>query len=157
MEVGRQLSNSLEQMRLEIKSQGSAQGALLCDYAVFKEMYALHMRNLERMGTSMYLGLVMVGAVAGQLSAARQEEIMGELGGLLQGSLRKGDTIAQMNANTYALLLPMVDRQTSVMVMERLKRAFARRYPGDGLLMAYRVGPISECRPLRKGKGKSIC
>lgn len=157
MEAGQMLSDSLEALRRDIASQNSAQGALLCDYDMFREIYVLHMRNLERLGTSMYLALIMVGAVAGELSASRQDEIMQELGQLLQESLRKGDTIAQVNANTYAVMLPTVNRNSSIMVMERLKRAFSQRYPGDGLIMAYRVGPVSEYRALRKGKGKDIC
>ncbi|MCQ2420933.1 MAG: amidohydrolase family protein, partial [Clostridia bacterium] len=56
IEASRSLDYSLGNIRQELRESGSQTGAFICEYIVFKEIYNLQMRNLERSGTTMFLG-----------------------------------------------------------------------------------------------------
>ena len=144
IQAGKTLDFNLETIRTELREHGEVRGAFVCEYAVFKEIYNLQMRNLERLGSTMFLALVMVSSVSGEpLDPLKQNDVMQGLLAILKDNLRKGDTITQFSPTMYALLLPTVNYTTGNMVMERVKRFFYRRYPNSNILFNFRVGPLS--------------
>ncbi|MEF9895477.1 MAG: BTAD domain-containing putative transcriptional regulator [Clostridia bacterium] len=144
MQAGKTLEFSLDSIRGELREHGEVSGAFVCEYAVFKEIFNLQMRNLERLGSTMFLGLVMIGGLDGRpLEPLKQNDIMQGLLEILRKNLRKGDTITQFSPTLFALLLPTVSYQTGNMVMERVKRFFYRKYPNSNVLFNSRVGPLS--------------
>lgn len=144
IQAGKTLDFNLETIRTELREHGEVRGAFVCEYVVLKEIYNLQMRNLERLGSTMFLALIMVSSVSGEpMDPLKQNDVMQGLLAILKDHLRKGDTITQFSPTMYALLLPTVNYTTGNMVMERVKRFFYRRYPNSNILFNYRVGPLS--------------
>jgi len=142
--AGRTLDFNLDSIRSELRESGEQRGAFVCEYAVFKEIFNLQMRNLERLGSTMFLAVIMVSTLNGQpMESLKQENTMQGLLEILKGNLRKGDTITRFNPTIMALLLPMVNYTTGNVVMERIKRLFYRKYPNSNVVFNYRIGPLS--------------
>jgi DNA-binding SARP family transcriptional activator len=144
LKAGKTLDMDIDAIRKELTEYGSQRGAFVCEYAVFKEIYNLQMRNLERMGSTMFIALIMVTSIGTQqIEPMRLNDIMQTLQKTLTSNLRKGDTITHFSASQYALLLPLVNHDTGKMVLERIKRAFYKACPNSAIMFSYRLGPIS--------------
>lgn len=140
--AGKTLDFSLKAIRSELR-ENDKRDAYICEYAVFKEIYNLQMRNLERMGTTMFLAIIMVRPYDEQvMDNIRQNSIMNGLLQILSQNLRKGDIITRFAPAMIALLLPTVNYATGHMVLERVKRVFYRQYPNSNIVFDYRVGPL---------------
>ena len=142
--AGKTLDFNLESIRNELRESGDRRGAFVCEYAVFKEIFNLQMRNLERLGATMFLAIIMVSPYNDkEIDNMRQNQIMDGLMEILKQNLRKGDTITRFAPTIFALLLPTVNYNTGGMVLERIKRVFYRSYPNSNIVFNYRVGPLS--------------
>ncbi len=148
IQAGSSLEMNLDSMREELQEYGDIHGAFECEYAVFREIYNLQLRNLERFGTNMYLAMIMVSSMDGEpIDPLRLDDIMKGLAGILKERLRKGDTFTHFTPSQFALLLPTVTDETSHMVIERIKRYFYQRYPNSNVMFSYRVGPLNPAQP----------
>ena len=142
--AGKTLDFNLESIRNELRESGERSGAFVCEYTVFKEIFNMQMRNLERLGASMFLAIVMISPYNDkEIDNISQNQIMDGLLEILKQNLRKGDTITRFAPTIYALLLPTVNYNTGGMVLERIKRVFYRSYPNSNIVLNYRVGPLS--------------
>lgn len=142
--AGKTLDLNLESIRNELRESGEQRGAFVCEYAVFKEIYNLQMRNLERLGSTMFLAVIMVGDPEDpNMDSMKQDNIMNSLLEILRTNLRKGDTITHFSPTIFALLLPTVNYTTGNMVMERIRKLFYKKYPNSSIPFNYRVGPLS--------------
>ena len=155
---GKTLDLNLESIRNELRESNEQRGAFICEYMVFKEIFNLQMRNLERLGSTMFLGVIMVGNLDGSvMDSMRQDNIMQGLIEILRQNLRKGDTVARFSPTIVALLLPMVNYNTGHMVMERVKARFYQKYPNCSVAFNYRIGPLSsETKAEIKGKSTAL-
>ncbi len=146
---GKTLDFNLESIRNELRESGEQRGAFVCEYTVFKEIYNLQMRNLERLGSTMFLAVIMIGNPEEPIGdSIKQDNIMNGLLEILRTKLRKGDTITHFSPTMFALLLPTVNYTTGNMVMERVKRLFYLRFPNSNIPFNYRVGPLGGDKPL---------
>ncbi len=146
--AGKTLDFNLDSIRAELKESGELRGAFICEYTVFKEIYNLQMRNLERLGSTMFLAVIMVSGLNGKpMESMKQEKVMEVLTEILRGNLRKGDTITRFNTTIMALLLPTVNYATGRMVMERIKRLFYKKFPNSNMVFNYRIGPLGNEPP----------
>ena len=155
---GKTLELNLESIRNELRESNESRGAFICEYMVFKEIFNLQMRNLERLGSTMFLGVIMVGNMDGSvMDSMRQDNIMQGLIEILRVNLRKGDTVARFSPTIVALLLPMVNYNTGRMVMERVKARFYQKYPNCSVAFNYRIGPLSsETKAEIQGKNAAL-
>lgn len=141
---GKTLEFNLEAIRNELRESNEKRGAFICEYVVFKEIFNLQMRNLERLGSTMFLGVIMISNINGQsMDSMKQDNIMQSLLEMLRANLRKGDTVTLFSPTIVALLLPMVNYNTGNMVMERVKNSFYKKYPNSNVSFNYRIGPLS--------------
>ena len=140
--AGKTMDFNLQAIRNELR-ENDKRKAYVCEYAVFKEIYNLQMRNLERMGTTMFLAIIMIRPYNDQvMDNIRQNCIMNGLQEILSTNLRKGDIITRFAPAMFALLLSTVNYATGNMVLERIKRVFYREYPNSNIVFDYRVGPL---------------
>lgn len=138
------LDMNIDTIRMELQEFGEVHGAFECEYAVFREIFNLQMRNLERLGSSMYIAMLMITSMDGDpLNPLKLDDIMKGLSEVLKEHLRKGDTITHFSPSQYALLLPTVNIDSGRMVMERIKRYFYQRFPNSNVMFTYRIGPLS--------------
>ena len=139
------LESNLDAIRDELEHSPMERGAFLCDYEMFKAIYNLEMRNLERLGTTMFLGIIMIGEPDDtSYDSIRQDGIVNGLVEILRENLRKGDIITRFSPNVIALLLPTVNYHTGSLVMERIRRLFYTRYPNSNIPFHYRLGILGK-------------
>lgn len=143
--ANRSVEFSLEAITEQLAEGDSGHGAFVCEYAVFKEVFNLQMRSLQRMGTPVFLAVIMVeGSEDRVLDSIEQDALMSSLLEVLQENLRRGDTITRFSPTVFALLLPTVNYKTGNMVMERMKSLFYRRHPNSNITYKYLIGPLTE-------------
>ncbi len=141
----RTLKFNLDAIRNELYESSSGRGAFVCEYPMFREIYNLQMRNLERLGTTMCLGIIMVGdADNAEMDSIRQETIMRALTEILRKHLRKGDIVTHYAPSIIAMLLPTANYQTGQLVMERIQMLFYKQYPNSDIPFHYRLGMLGE-------------
>ncbi len=144
-QAGRELKFNLDVIRNELAAQGSdRRGPFFCDYRAFKEIYNIQMRNLERLGSTMFLGVIMLGEPGDGMSSVSRESGMAGLQEILRNNLRKGDIVTRFSENIYAMLLPTVNYETGGMVMERLERLFYLAFPSGDISFHARISPLGK-------------
>lgn len=112
---------------------------------MFKEIYNIEVRNIRRLGSTIFLGTIMIGRSDGQtLDSMKQSNVMRGLLNILRTNLRKGDIVTQFSPTIVAVLLPMVNYKTGDSVMERMKHLFYRRFPNSSLVFDFRISPVGE-------------
>ena len=162
VEASKNIEFNLESICRQLYQSSREQSAFVCDFAVFKEIFNLQIRNIERLGTTMFLAVITVsGTDGGQMESIRQENVMRGLMEILRNNLREGDVITHFSPTTVAMLLPTVDYNTGDGVMDRIKQKFYQAYPNSTVLFNYRIAPLSanaiveEPQKPRRGRGRA--
>lgn len=142
------LDEAHELIEHDMNQNSAAPGAYLCEYSVFKDIYHLQERNVERLGATMNLAVIQLGDQNGrQMSMLEQDNQMQGLMEVLRTNLRKGDLITRYNATTVALLLTMQDPEMGSVVLERIRHEFYLRHANPNTTFMYRVARISSKKP----------
>ncbi len=142
-EAGSAVRFNLDVIRNELAEQESdRRGPFFCDYRAFKEIYNIQMRNLERLGSTMFLGVIMLGEPGDGMSSVSRESGMAGLQEILRNNLRKGDIVTRFSDSIYAMLLPTVNYETGSMVVERIEHLFYTEYPARNITFHARISPL---------------
>jgi len=155
-EAGRTLQFNLDTIRNELmERENERSGPFFCDYAAFKEIYNIQMRNLERLGSTMFLGVIMVVNPedgGDDISPVSRESAMAGLQEIMKRHLRKGDIVTRFAPAIYAMLLPTVNYSTGSMVMERMEQLFYEEYSRSKVALHHRISPLGGRMEALKGK-----
>ena len=116
----------------------TTRGPFFCEYRAFREIYNIQIRNPERLGSTMFLGVVML---SGKTVASR-EGGMAVLLEILKSNLRRGDIVTRFSDNIVAMLLPTVNYVTGSAVMERIEKLFYSEYPSTSVSFHARISPM---------------
>ena len=146
-EAGVSLQERLEAIRQELQEQNESRGdsgPFFCDYEAFKEFYDIQIRNLRRLGSTMFLSVIMVSGRDGGLSDFSRESAMAGLQEILRRNLRKGDIVTRFSPDMMAMLLPTVSYSTGGMVLERIENLFYDEYPSTKVIMHHRITTLGE-------------
>ena len=138
---------ALRSIRNDLRETNSEKEAYVCDYEVFKEIYNVEVQNISRLGSTIFLGIIMISRLGGQpMDSMKQGNIMRGLTNILRMNLRKGDVVTQFSPTIMAVLLPMVNYKSGHNVMERMKNLFYRQFPNSSLEFEYRISPVGDDR-----------
>ncbi|MCR4622971.1 MAG: winged helix-turn-helix domain-containing protein [Clostridiales bacterium] len=137
-EEGKTLKFNLDVIRNELGQQDKGRGPFFCDYRAFKMIYNIQMRNIERLGSTMFLGVIML---ASESNVSRESGMAG-MQEILRSNLRKGDIVTRFSDNIYAMLLPTVNYSTGSKVMDRIKDLFQTEYPAGNIALHTRISPL---------------
>ena len=113
-------------------------GPYFCDYRAFKEIYNIQMRNLERLGSTMFLGVIMLISP----NTVKRESGMAGLIEILRNNLRRGDIVTRFSENIVAMLLPIVNYSTGSVVMERIEKLFILETSNANIAFHARISPL---------------
>ena len=142
--AGSALRYNIDVLRARLTDeQDTRPGPFFCDMNTFREFYRIQMRNLERLGSTMFLGLIMLGD--GDPAAANPilyKGAMAALEEILRRNLRRGDIVTRCDEYVMALLLPTVNYQSGSMVMERIEHVFHATYPREKVPFHFRITPL---------------
>ena len=137
------LGMDIEAIRKTLEETDGLSGAFVCEYAIFKDVYQLQMRNLQRLGTTMYLGIIMLSPTSQkQVEPLELDKSMHQLLTAMISCLRKGDTITRYSPTQFALLLPTVNASTGRMVIRRIRSAYYSEHVNPSLVFSYKLAPV---------------
>lgn len=143
MDAGDLSSQTLNTICADLLDDSTQQnGPFFCDYSAFREFYCIERRTMERLGSAIFLGIVMIGNPEDSISAAVRESSMAALCEVIRNNLRKGDIVTRAAPAVYAMLLPTVSYSTCAIVMRRIEKLFYEEYPNKSIILSYRVTPL---------------
>lgn len=142
--AGSALRYNIDVLRSKLTEENDRQtGPFFCDMETFREIYHIQIRNLERLGSTMFLGLVMLGdGEKKNLDPIVYSGAFAALEEILRRNLRRGDIVTRCDDYVMALLLPTVNYQSGAMVMERIEHIFYSAYPRDRVPFHSRITPL---------------
>ncbi len=119
-------------------------GAFYCEYALFKEIYRLMTRMMERSGQSVYVCLLSVTDKHGKriVNTKKQNEAVGRLRTTIQFSLRRGDVFTRYSVSQYLLLLSSINDENTEMVLTRIVDNFKRDNPNLAVKLVTSSQPV---------------
>ncbi|MCL1802381.1 MAG: winged helix-turn-helix domain-containing protein [Eubacteriaceae bacterium] len=136
--------SDIDVIRKELWEEDDGEGAFICEYAIFKDIYKLNMRNLKRLGTSMFIALISIDAMDKKApDFIMLDKIMTILGDTLRDNLRRGDTVSRYSPYQFAVLLPTVNHTNGQSVLERVKREFYKKCSTSQFVLNYKLKPIN--------------
>jgi DNA-binding SARP family transcriptional activator len=123
------ITMDLSIVRDRLQEESTHGGAYCCEYSVFKDIYQLECRSIERTGDSIFLCMISLSDSEGELfKAPVLAKAMDELGNAIRLSLRRGDVYTRFSISQYLFLLPSVSYENADMVLKRIIRCFKKEY-----------------------------
>ena len=130
----------------EVKEHEPPKQAFFCDYQIFRHIYRIDMRRVERLGIAEFVVL---------FTLRRRNNIRrvtGATKGLLEGmdilehsigsSLRIGDVAAQYSPTQILVLLPMCTYEAGIKVAKRVQRNFRKNIGNKKLELDYEMAEL---------------
>lgn len=148
----------IEDIQDDMNEESGADGAFLCGYPVFREIYRLEARRMKRMGVSEYILLLTLG-LKSRLSAGAEAEsymkkqAMSRMEQTICRSLRIGDVVARYSDTQFVAMLPTCNYETSRMIAERILSSFTKDKRNYNIQVEYDVEEISETDSVYMRKG----
>ena len=132
----------LEAVSRDLKHDDGDKTALVCDYTIFRDIYNINMRNLQRLGITMFLGVLTLTRTTESTTdseAMLLDRIMGMLQATLKFNLRKGDTISRYGPSQFLVLLPTQSLSNGALALERVKNAFYKNCTIPDFVLSYKL------------------
>lgn len=119
-------------------------GAFFCEYEIFKDIYQLELRTLDRSGDSVFIGLITLSFDLDNIpDTSIQTRIMKHLKDCICHSLRKGDVFARYSVLQYILLLPTISLENANLVLTRIKNNFLKENKAKNTHFLFSLRPIT--------------
>lgn len=132
----------------ELKETENISGAFVCDYHVFRQMYRMEVRRIERTGMAEHLLLFTLRKKNAGCNEKKLEnnvnEGMKELELSVRCCLRAGDAAARYSATQFIVLLPMCSYESSMMVAGRIEKYFKKLTGKKGLKLVWELVELAK-------------
>lgn len=151
-ELYKQLHTSSEDVQYDMASikfnlgevQTSQNGAFLCSLDVFRQIYQLETRVIERSGQSVFLGVTAVMTRDRKLPDSKTlTQTLSQLKQVALDSLRRGDVISQYSKSQLIMLLPGASYENCQKVIQRLEKRYYHTYMNEPILLISSLEPIT--------------
>jgi two-component SAPR family response regulator len=137
--IYRKLKTDSEYVELDLTSiqenlaeRQETDGAYLCDPDIFRHLYKLEKRRLERTGQEIFLGLLTLITAEYRIHPQKTlKEASDLLLNLLITTLRKGDIITHWNDSQTLIILPGLTMEQGDKVLQRITSAFNAKNSSD--------------------------
>jgi len=137
------ITMDLSTIREILLEGGTNKGAFCCEPSVFRDIYQLEARAIERTGDSIFLCLLTISNLKGELlKPAVQTRAMDELGSSIRNSLRRGDVYSRYSVSQYLMLLPTATYENGEMVLKRIIQNFKKEYSRKDLSITYSLQSV---------------
>jgi DNA-binding SARP family transcriptional activator len=121
----------------------SSKGAFICDMDVFRQLYILESRTMERSGQVTYVAVITIANLSHMLpDNATLTRAMALLRQVCVSSLRRGDVVSQYSKSQVVMLLATITLEDCYMVMDRIKRRFIQSSNGLPVLLNAMCEPV---------------
>ena len=143
VQADQEMEADIEKVQNMLEEDKDGHGAFVCEYEIFKEIYQLQRRMLERYNGTMFLALLTISNTYEQrFDNLVLDNIMKQLLHVSQTNLRRGDTISRYSVMQYVILLPSVTYETGRLVLDRIKKAFYNEYVKSSVVLTYKLRPL---------------
>ncbi|MDO4572905.1 MAG: BTAD domain-containing putative transcriptional regulator [Clostridia bacterium] len=143
VQADQEMEADIEKVQSMLEEDEATSGAFVCEYEIFKEIYQLQRRMVERYNSTMFLALLTIGNTFEQgFDPLVLDSIMKHLLDVTKKNLRRGDTVSRYSAMQYVVLLPAVTYETGKLVMERVKSAFYAEQVKSTVMLNYKLRPL---------------
>lgn len=130
-------------IRQQLTEQGQDGGAMKCEYDFFKLVYQMQARSIARSGEVVHIALFSLHGYRGKELARRSLDVaMNNLEELMLGNLRQGDLVSRCSVSQLVVMLPQANYENSVMVCQRIEKAFERKFPHSPAKIHFSVQPL---------------
>lgn len=133
----------LNVIKSDLKEAVKAKGAFWCDYNIFKNIYRIHARSIQRTGQSIFLVLLTVTDNEGNILSNDTGKVPVErLKNAILTSLRQGDTVAAYSTSQFIIMLPLITYENAEMVVDRILQKFRFDYRRGNVRISTRISPL---------------
>lgn len=134
-------------LRGQLLEEEPARGAFLCEYAVFRDIYRLMAREMQRSGRVVQLCLLTIQERNGKYPGTRRAAAaMAELEKSCLTRLRSEDVATRLNVNQCLLLLPTASYENARKVLRRGLDGFYRTALGKTVEVQTSLLPVLPAR-----------
>lgn len=130
----------ISELMNNLNDSSEFQGALYCEYEVFKRLYQIALRNSERTDEQSYVMLFDLSCSENDFVVSKMLERLKTAIGV---SLRKGDVFARMNVSQFILLLPCKTEENAHMISSRIQQAFYKNTDRKLARIHYHISRLS--------------
>jgi DNA-binding SARP family transcriptional activator len=123
-----------------MKSKEKISGPYMCDAEMFRYFYKLEQLRGERSDIAVLLCLLtLVAPDHSRPPKSLLKSVMLNLQDVIMSSLRKGDLVTRWNEAQYLLMLPNLNREQALKVMQRIENDYIRKHSLQGLILQKKV------------------
>ncbi len=142
---------SIKEVLHEATQEEDYSGAFQCSFGVFKEIYRLESRKIDRLGMAEHIGLITINnPVKEQTQHFFARQAMDRLELITKNSLRSGDAYTRLNDIQLLTLLPGCSYESAKRVLERICNLFYEKYTNTGIEFKTDIREIEEYHPKKK-------
>lgn len=129
-------AEGLESVHMDMQEEAEQEGAYICGYPVFREIYRLEARKNSRLKNSQYIMLLTLRIKEAALPENEQmkkfvlNQAMNQMEEVLREFLRIGDVAARYSDSQFVVLLPTCTYENCLMVSERIIKHFQDKNKG---------------------------
>lgn len=139
----RKITTDLSTIQNTLQEATFNTGAYFCETAVFRDIYQLERRAIERTGDSIFLCLLTLYEEEGsEAKSYFLKRAMEHLDESIAASLRRGDVYTRYSVSQYLILLPSASYEDGDMVMNRIVRNYKKSYNRKELSLIYSLQPL---------------
>lgn len=143
---------SIREVSTEAVTDEDYVGAFQCSFSVFKEIYKLESRRLNRFGLAEQVGMITIAnTYTKQVEQFFMKQAMDRLEKIVKGSLRSGDIFTRLNDIQIIMLLPTCTYEAANMVLHRICDEFTEVYPEKGIEFRIDLREVEEYHSRKKG------
>lgn len=114
----------------ELKEKQKPEGVFFCDYQIFRLIYQMEARRIERLRIAEYVMLMTVRKTGQPHRNQSMDSILMEgvekLEEIVRNMLRTGDVAARYSSTQFIVLLPACSYESCTRVAERLEKGFRK-------------------------------
>lgn len=130
----------LSTIQENLKNKKAVKGAYYCDPELFRYFYTLEQNRSERSDVPVLLCLITItGSSYSKPPEKLLNSVMINLKDVISNSLRKGDLFTTWNEAQFLLLLPGLNREQALMVMDRIEEVYLENNSLNGLVMHKKI------------------
>lgn len=131
----------------ELKETEHTKGVFFCDYQIFRQIYRIEARRIERLGVAEHLLLLTVrrNSKLWEQSAADRGLMEGAeiLEQAIRASLRTGDIATRYSSHQFVVLLPTCTYESSIKVASRILKNFQKNIGGRHIELDYELEELT--------------
>ncbi|MDO5134989.1 MAG: BTAD domain-containing putative transcriptional regulator [Eubacteriales bacterium] len=133
-------------LMMDMREQERPNGSFFCDYQIFREVYRIEARRVERLGMAEYVVLLTLRRTSelwkNSLSDSGLLKEMKRLEAIVYEALRTGDVATRFSPTQVLILLPGCSYENSLMVVERIQRSFKKQIGKRQIELVYELEEI---------------